>query len=56
MLYYQHNANFPQAGGNLQETKNRICPQAGGELFNIPWGHHKCIIDKCFDKPAKAYF
>ena len=22
-------------------------PQAVGELFSIPWGHHRTIIDKC---------
>lgn len=56
LLYYQYLVIFPQLGGKLQETQSTIYPQAGGELFAIPWGHHKCIIDKCFDNPSKAYF
>ena len=26
------------------------------ELFSIPWGHHRNIIIKCQDNPAKAVF
>jgi predicted nuclease of restriction endonuclease-like (RecB) superfamily len=33
-----------------------IHPQAGGELFVIPWGHHKYIIDKLYNEPEKALF
>jgi predicted nuclease of restriction endonuclease-like (RecB) superfamily len=45
---------LPQAGDELQMLENKtdeILPQLGEEfhhpLFLIPWGHHKCIIDKC---------
>ena len=31
-------------------------PQAGAELFAIPWGHHKYIIDKCANNTEKALF
>ena len=44
----------PQLEDELQivdNNTNTICPQVGDELGNplflIPWGHHKCIIDKC---------
>lgn len=26
------------------------------DLFNIPWGHHQRILDKCSDMPEKAIF
>lgn len=26
------------------------------ELFSIPWGHHRYIIDKCSNNPDKALF
>jgi predicted nuclease of restriction endonuclease-like (RecB) superfamily len=49
------NAIRPQLGDKLQKTGNEeniIRPQVGDELKNnplflIPWGHQKCIIDKC---------
>lgn len=25
-------------------------------IGRIPWGHHKYIIDKCFNEPEKAMF
>ena len=31
-------------------------PQLVAELVRIPWGHHRFIIDKCSDCPAKALF
>jgi predicted nuclease of restriction endonuclease-like (RecB) superfamily len=44
----------PQLGDKLQLSECKtyiIYPQVGDELYNplfmIPWGHHKCIIDKC---------
>ncbi len=59
--------NCPQVEGKLEEHKN--CPQVGGklnsgeifpqvveDLFRIPWGHHKYIIDKCSGDVNKALF
>lgn len=37
--------NRPQLGDDLET-----------DLFAIPWGHHKYIIDKCSDNPLKALF
>lgn len=31
-------------------------PQVVAELFMVPWGHHRYIIDKCTDNPDKALF
>lgn len=31
-------------------------PQAGANLFRLPWGHHKLLIDKYFTKPQIALF
>ena len=25
-------------------------------IWNIPWGHHRCIIDKCLSQTEKAMF
>ncbi|MDR0540638.1 MAG: DUF1016 N-terminal domain-containing protein [Dysgonamonadaceae bacterium] len=45
---------YPQVEGEMQVAKNEIDtirPQVEDEfnnpLFLIPWGHQKCIIDKC---------
>ena len=31
-------------------------PQLGEDLKQVPWGHHKYIIDKFSDNPQKALF
>lgn len=33
-----------------------ILPQVGVNLYSIPWGHHKLILDKLRDNPEKALF
>lgn len=50
-LYPNADAIRPQVG---DESEN--CPQAGDDLFTIPWSHHKLIIDKCKSNPSKALF
>lgn len=42
---YQANENRPQVVDDLIRN-----------LFSIPWGHHRYIIDKCSDNPQKALF
>jgi predicted nuclease of restriction endonuclease-like (RecB) superfamily len=44
---------FPQLG---EETSSQIFPQPGEDLFSVPWGHHKYIIDKFSNNPQKALF
>jgi len=53
-FYAQDMQIRPQLGDELQMSENKtntIRPQFEDELYNplflIPWGHHKCIIDKC---------
>ena len=29
-------------------------PQVGAEIYTIPWGHIKVIVDKCKGDPEKA--
>ena len=53
-FYLLHSSNCPQVGE--KNGLERISPQVGGELFRTPWGHHKCIIDKCGDNSKKAIF
>lgn len=61
--------NLPQVGAEMEidpivEGNIGICPQVGDEftpqavaqLFCIPWGHHKLIIDKYREQPQKALF
>lgn len=55
-LLYQHFVEFtPQV---VEQLPNR--PQLGDKLiwdiFSVPWGHHKVLIDKCSLNPSKALF
>lgn len=42
----------PQVGDKLAEASNLIMH----DVFMIPWGHHKLLIDKFCDAPEKALF
>ncbi|HPX75045.1 MAG TPA: DUF1016 N-terminal domain-containing protein [Bacteroidales bacterium] len=50
---------FPQAVGKLKEMGKSSSPSLFSEileeLLQIPWGHHRYIIDKCNDNPSKAH-
>ena len=41
---------------NLPQVGDELTPQAVAQLFSIPWGHHKLIIDKLMRQPQKALF
>ena len=45
MLYSEQFAIVPQLEGQIQI-----------DIFSIPWGHHKLLIDKCSENPQKAIF
>ncbi len=62
-------ADFPQVVGKLitddkqlsNNTGNTNLPQVVGkltieELFSVPWGHHRVIIDACKGDSKKAIF
>ena len=52
------NETIPQVEGQFEFAE--IIPQVGGQIeddiFRVPWGHHKLIIDKCKDDRDKAIF
>ncbi len=49
LLYNQYFILLPQVGAKIDhKLKN--------DLFAVPWGHHKYIIDKCYNNPDKAFF
>ncbi len=55
---YAQAESVPQAEG---QNNSGIVPQVEGqfdvpEIFSIPWGHHKAILDKCGDQREKALF
>ena len=41
---------------NSNEITPQVVEQIKHDLFSIPWGHHRFIIDKCKDTPVKALF
>ena len=45
--------NRPQVGDDFTA---KIVARLLNELFSIPWGHHRYIIDKCSSDPNKALF
>lgn len=57
-LYEKMLKILPQVGA--KNKHNEVLPQVGaklrGDICLVPWGHHKLIIDKCFDNPNKAFF
>lgn len=45
---------LPQVEAELSDIIN--LPQVGAEIYAIPWGHIKVIVDKCKGNPEKALF
>lgn len=64
LLYFQQVTITPQLVEHLEGRASRIAPQLVEQssdmlledLFKIPWGHHRYIIDKCKGNPKKAFF
>lgn len=57
--------NLPQVGEILNEENRpqvvddlivQVTTRLQRDLFSIPWGHHRYIIDKCSSNPNKALF
>lgn len=66
-FYQMYSKITPQAVAQIDDDKiflqvvakldnDEISPQIVDELCFIPWGHHRCIIDKCKGNPEKALF
>lgn len=47
--------NHPQPVDRIQKTP-QLGEQMLQDLFAVPWGHHRFIIDKCKENPQKALF
>ena len=58
LLYNQTLTIHPQVGDKFYNQDFIISPQVGDQLdiFQIPWSHHKYIIDKCKKDTDKALF
>ena len=65
LLYQPYLAIAPQVGEQftqqVAEQKGKIITpqlveQIQNDLFSVPWGHHRFIIDKFKEKPEKALF
>ena len=46
LLYSEGSVNCQQLVGN---SESEICPQAVGDFFSVPWGHHRTLIDKYYE-------
>jgi predicted nuclease of restriction endonuclease-like (RecB) superfamily len=59
-LYHTYVSLVPQVEGQMNPPQDELVPQFGGQILNdlfaTPWGHHKLLIDKCYDNPEKALF
>ena len=47
------NKDLPQVGA---EISPQVAAKIIADIFAVPWGHNKYIIDKCSDNPEKALF
>lgn len=57
LLYYQLFETVPQVEAQSEGiTVPQVEAQLKAQLFSVPWGHHKYIIDKCSGNPQKALF
>lgn len=62
-LYQAYGEIAPQVGEQLENASTiptKIAPQVGEQIkediFSMPWGHHKLLIDKFLNEPQKALF
>ena len=48
----------PQVGEQLDEHEfsQQVVEKIESDIFSIPWGHHKLLIDKFREEPRKALF
>ena len=53
LLYNESIGILPQL---VAVSDTQILPQVVAELFMVPWGHHRYIIDKCSANLEKALF
>lgn len=48
----------PQVGEQLEDAEftQQVAEKIENDIFSIPWGHHKLLIDKFREEPRKALF
>lgn len=71
LLYFQHTTIIPQLEGQFvpqsegqilqqpvatSESHSQFIDRFFADLFSVPWGHHKLLMDKCQNNPQKAFF
>ncbi|MBQ2375800.1 MAG: DUF1016 family protein [Bacteroidales bacterium] len=57
LLYHQYFAILPQSVAQLENGKvPQTVAQLNEILFSIPWGHHRYVMDKFSEEPAKAFY
>ncbi len=57
LLFSQIHESLPQAGAKNAEKKlPQVGAQSYNEVFCMPWGHCKLLIDKCSNDISKAMF
>ena len=47
---------LPQPAAQSSEIVPQLVEQLEEMLFSIPWGHHRCLMDRYGKQPAKALF
>lgn len=47
---------MPQAEAQPRARLPQTAEQLEDMLFSVPWGHHRLLMDKCGNEPAKAVF
>lgn len=52
-FYLMYSKILPQ---DVAESQSSNLPQVVANLFKIPWGHHRLLIDKYFNDPLTALF
>ena len=55
ILYKLVGDDLISSSGTIKD-KVQILPQVVAQLFSIPWGHHRYIIDKCKDVEEALFF
>ena len=56
-LYQPYMEFTPQVGEQKEESITpQVVEQIQNDLFSVPWGHHRFIIDKFKEQPEKALF
>jgi len=56
LLYSMNVSEHPQVGGAVQSAMYHDNYDITTQIYCVPWGHHKLIIDKLMGQPEKALF